>query len=109
MCPPRRPCAAQGKLEIDLGTGMNARERGAHPGLRRQIGGKRGGGDVERGEAYAADGATVSGAQLLGYVLRLDHDAAVLSVLIDAGDASDFLDNSSKHDGSSSQPCGRSG
>jgi len=83
---------------------MDARERGAHPGFRREVGGKGGGGDIERGEAYAADGATVSGLQFLGYVLRLDHDAAVLSVLIDAGDVSDFFDNSSKHDENSSQP-----
>ena len=55
------------------------------------------GSDVERGKADAADGAAIAGLQLLRRVLGLNDDAAVFALLLDAGDAADFFDDSSEH------------
>src|SRR6202020_3473647 len=88
-----------GQFEIDERAFVDAGERSANPGFRREIGTERSGLDVERGEAHSADGNAVAGSEFFGCVLGGDGDATILAALLDAGDASDFFHNASKHEG----------
>src|ERR1700722_18256007 len=79
---------------------MDAGEGCARPGFGREVGTKRAGLDVERGQADAADGDAVTSLKFRGGAFGRDGDAAVFAALLDARDASYFFDDAGEHEAS---------
>src|SRR5437868_12545521 len=87
----KSPIGLHRQLKIYQRTFVNARERSAHPGLRREISAERTRFDVECGQTYSTYGYAVAGVKLPGRAIRGYRDAPILSPLLDARNASNFL------------------
>src|ERR1700728_310144 len=88
------------QLQVDQRAIMNARERCEPPGFGSQISAEGARLDIECGKANATDGDAVAGLQLLCCIFSCNRDAAILATLFDAGDASYFFNDASKHEAS---------
>src|SRR5579872_4463699 len=85
------------KFQVHEGALVHARERGADPCLRCEVGAKRAGFDIESSQANAADRNAVAGFQFPWSVFGCNGDAAILAMLFDAGDASYFGNDAGEH------------
>src|SRR5579872_1040043 len=95
--PAKSPVRFHWKFQVHERALVHARERGADPCLRCEIGAERAGFDIESGQANAADRNAVAGFQFPWSVFGCNGDAAILAMLFDAGDASYLGDDASEH------------